>query len=173
MLTWEEYWWIGWWKLHRNTSFSQTLFFYLFHTLIGSSLFILSLGPGFSCWVFLQCSLQRMSPFPFNQLLLLFQTLFYLSDYVLKSLFLSLMFRKYEEITPPHVEEFCSITDNTYNKYEVEILFYLFIYHGSLLSYHFVWICDSIFSVNGNNVGSRDGSWHTQDTRFWNGQSYC
>lgn len=27
--------------------------------------------------------------------------------------------RKYEEISPPHVEEFCYITDNTYKKEEV------------------------------------------------------
>lgn len=27
--------------------------------------------------------------------------------------------RKYEEISPPHVEEFCYITDNTYTKNEV------------------------------------------------------
>lgn len=31
--------------------------------------------------------------------------------------------RKYEEITPPHVEELCYITDNTYTKEEVRILF--------------------------------------------------
>lgn len=27
--------------------------------------------------------------------------------------------RKYEEISPPHVEDFCYITDNTYTKQEV------------------------------------------------------
>lgn len=30
-----------------------------------------------------------------------------------------LTYRKYEEISPPHVEEFCYITDNTYTKEEV------------------------------------------------------
>jgi cyclin-A len=34
-------------------------------------------------------------------------------------LFLVVMSRKYEEITPPHVEDFCYITDNTYTKEEV------------------------------------------------------
>lgn len=29
--------------------------------------------------------------------------------------------RKYEEITPPHVEDFCYITDNTYRRDEVDI----------------------------------------------------
>lgn len=29
------------------------------------------------------------------------------------------MSRKYEEISPPHVEDFCYITDNTYKKEEV------------------------------------------------------
>lgn len=29
--------------------------------------------------------------------------------------------RKYEEITPPHVEDFCYITDNTYRRDEVNI----------------------------------------------------
>lgn len=32
---------------------------------------------------------------------------------------LVLISRKYEEISPPHVEEFCYITDNTYTKEEV------------------------------------------------------
>lgn len=27
--------------------------------------------------------------------------------------------RKYEEINPPHVDDFCYITDNTYSKEEV------------------------------------------------------
>lgn len=30
-----------------------------------------------------------------------------------------IMSRKYEEISPPHVEDFCYITDNTYTKEEV------------------------------------------------------
>lgn len=30
--------------------------------------------------------------------------------------------RKYEEISPPHVEDFCYITDNTYTKEEVIFL---------------------------------------------------
>lgn len=29
------------------------------------------------------------------------------------------MNRKYEEITPPNVDDFCDITDNTYSKKEV------------------------------------------------------
>ena len=29
------------------------------------------------------------------------------------------LYRKYEEITPPHTEDFCYITDNTYTKQEV------------------------------------------------------
>lgn len=28
-------------------------------------------------------------------------------------------YRKYEEINPPHVDDFCYITDNTYSKDEV------------------------------------------------------
>lgn len=35
--------------------------------------------------------------------------------------------RKYEEISPPHVEEFCYITDNTYKKEEVMFI-YLFLF---------------------------------------------
>lgn len=30
--------------------------------------------------------------------------------------------RKFEEITPPHVEDFCYMTDNTYTKEEVCLL---------------------------------------------------
>lgn len=30
-----------------------------------------------------------------------------------------MVYRKYEEISPPHVEDFCYITDNTYMKEEV------------------------------------------------------
>ena len=33
--------------------------------------------------------------------------------------------RKYEEIKPPEVEDFCYITDNTYSKEEVILVFYL------------------------------------------------
>ena len=33
--------------------------------------------------------------------------------------------RKYEEIKPPDVEDFCYITDNTYSKEEVILVFYL------------------------------------------------
>jgi len=33
--------------------------------------------------------------------------------------------RKYEEIKPPEVEDFCYITDNTYSKEEVVIVFRL------------------------------------------------
>lgn len=29
------------------------------------------------------------------------------------------VYRKYEEISPPHVEDFCYITDNTYTKEDV------------------------------------------------------
>lgn len=34
-----------------------------------------------------------------------------------------ILYRKYEEIVPPHVEDFCYITDNTYDKQEVSIFF--------------------------------------------------
>lgn len=41
-------------------------------------------------------------------------------DCFLKWVFASLVVsRKYEEISPPHVEDFCYITDNTYTKEEV------------------------------------------------------
>jgi hypothetical protein len=33
--------------------------------------------------------------------------------------------RKYEEISPPNVEDFCYITDNTYMKQEVCVLLFL------------------------------------------------
>lgn len=37
-----------------------------------------------------------------------------------------LLNRKYEEITPPHVEDFCYITDNTYRREEVNISLHTF-----------------------------------------------
>jgi len=35
-------------------------------------------------------------------------------------------YRKYEEISPPHVEDFCYMTDNTYTMEEVSVYFFLF-----------------------------------------------
>ena len=38
---------------------------------------------------------------------------------VFKFICLIVITRKYEEINPPHVDDFCYITDNTYTKKEV------------------------------------------------------
>lgn len=35
------------------------------------------------------------------------------------NLLVNVVNRKYEEISPPHVEQFCYITDNTYDKDQV------------------------------------------------------
>lgn len=43
--------------------------------------------------------------------------------YHISNPFVCVVNRKYEEITPPHVEELCYITDNTYTKEEVRFLF--------------------------------------------------
>lgn len=43
-------------------------------------------------------------------------------DLLTKSKYFGLQFRKYEEIGPPHMEDFCYITDNTYTKQEVRVL---------------------------------------------------
>lgn len=111
---WEGFWLIGWWRLLRSTNLSQTLCISPLTTLIDICLWTLSTGRSFSYWVFLQCSLLRKRPslfFPVH----FFET--FLSVSCL--LFTIFIRRKYEEITPPNVEDFCYITDNTYTKEEV------------------------------------------------------
>ena len=61
---WGGFWWIGWWRLQRNTSSCLTLCIWPFLTLIDSYLQKLSTGRGSSYWVFLQCSLLRKHPSP-------------------------------------------------------------------------------------------------------------
>lgn len=43
--------------------------------------------------------------------------------------------RKYEEITPPHVEELCYITDNTYTKEDVSFMFHFVILGSVYISF--------------------------------------
>lgn len=52
--------------------------------------------------------------------------------------------RKYEEMDPPGVDEFCSITDHTYDKTEVNMqcCFFLLLFVGSFLNLVFMVIGD-------------------------------
>lgn len=46
--------------------------------------------------------------------------------------------RKYEEITPPHVEDFCYITDNTYTREEVNVHLFWFNLYCSYYDFFFI-----------------------------------
>lgn len=76
-----------------------------------SCLFRLLIGKSFSFWEFLLCLLP-----PKQHLFLFFFVFFCLHLFWLMYAFFC---RKYEEITPPNVEDFFYITDNTYTKQEI------------------------------------------------------
>lgn len=65
------------------------------------------------------------------------------------------MFRKYEEISPPHVQDFCYITEDTYTKSEVNIKYVLLLFELVDFVLFFVGL-HSLFVCN--NVGGADGS---------------
>lgn len=88
----------------------------------------------FNCLAFLPCSLLRESLFSYFKILFIFLFLQFKSN-----VFKYLGNRKYEEIKPPEVEEFCYITDNTYSKEEV-ILVLNFCVYGL-----FVWFLSADF----------------------------
>lgn len=53
--------------------------------------------------------------------------------------------RKYEEIKPPDVEDFCYITDNTYSKEEVILVFHLLLMLMHGLDLDFADFCNLFF----------------------------
>jgi len=62
--------------------------------------------------------------------------------------------RKYEEIKPPEVEDFCYITDNTYSKEEVVVVILLLLVFVNILALD----CTDFFLqfyVEGSEYGSR------------------
>lgn len=62
ILIWGVYWWIGWLRLQKSTSWFQILCTSPFLMLIDTCLWILSIGISFSYWVFQQCLLPRKLP---------------------------------------------------------------------------------------------------------------
>lgn len=66
--------------------------------------------------------------------------------YHISNPFVCVVNRKYEEITPPHVEELCYITDNTYTKEEVRSLF-LFLVLDKCFPF-LPWVCNVVLYIN-------------------------
>lgn len=95
-----------------------------------------SIGRNFSYWVFPRCSLPRKNLRLLNCLCWLSR----LADICIVCLHIFVLIaisRKYEEINPPNVEDFCYITDNTYTKEEVisfpHFNLYILVFHVHLV----------------------------------------
>lgn len=74
--------------------------------------------------------------------------------------------RKYEEITPPHVEDFCYITDNTYTREEVNVHLFWFNLYCSYYDFFFHLI---FFSIGVK--GAEDGVWYFRILKIRSKQS--
>lgn len=81
-----------------------------------------------------------------HYLFLILQCLLYLTclNITIAFFFSFSICRKYEEMDPPGVDEFCSITDHTYDKTEVNMqcCFFLLLFVGSFLNLVFMVIGD-------------------------------
>ena len=74
----------------------------------------------------------------------------FLCDFV----FVTFANRKYEEVKPPEVEDFCFVTDNTYSKEEVILVFHLLLVLLLSLTLGFANFCN-FFGEEGFEYGSR------------------